>query len=160
MTKSKIPQLKKVGFVLYVCLGLIAACQRADDQKPAASSPVPSVKAEAAFALRYDTQDGYPEKTWQLFDIIVDAQGQWHLNTEFPTELTVLDPPAAVKFRKTTLGPADALTFSEPKFHFQVPFMASAGNHAIKVKLAFAVCTPETCVPEERTVELSLHVTN
>ncbi|MCB9667428.1 MAG: hypothetical protein H6715_04820 [Myxococcales bacterium] len=105
-------------------------------------------------------QEAYPEQTWQGFDIILEAKGRWHLNKEFPTELTVLNPPADVKFRKTTLGPVDAIVFSEPKFHFQVSFRASAGDYPIKAKLAFAVCTPETCVPEERTVELLLHVTN
>lgn len=171
MSKSKIPQMKTNLVAVGVCLCLTSACQRTTERQPAASEPVTAhpprtdknprlnANSDAAFVLRYDMQDAYPQKAWHFFDIVVEAEGQWHLNKEFPTTLTVLNPPDEVTFRKTTLGPADAIAFSEPKFHFQVPFMASAGDYPIQAKLAFAVCTPQTCVPEERTVELSLHVT-
>jgi hypothetical protein len=40
-----------------------------------------------------------------------------------------------------------------------VPFTPSAvGTHRVEAKVSFAVCTPETCVPDTRTLSLALPV--
>lgn len=168
-SKSNILQVSGLG--AYVSVGLILiGCQRTDTDQVGTPSQAPPKAAEApsttavpskeAFRIRLGTEERYAAKRWQVFDVIVDAKEGWHLNKDFPTELTLVDPPSAVTFKKTTLGPSDALKFTEPQFHFQVPFMATAGRHVVKAKLAFAVCTPQTCVPEERTVELALYMTD
>ena len=60
---------------------------------------------------------------------------------------------------KSQLERPDAAEFGEKAARFDVPFTpAQAGEHTVQAKVRFAVCTPETCVPDERTLALAIAV--
>ncbi|MCB9708532.1 MAG: hypothetical protein H6714_07105 [Myxococcales bacterium] len=160
MQASTFKRILLLGF--YFGVGLCATCERSNSGEGASAPLVASAKpnAEKAFELHAKTEERYAPNTWQVFNVTVDVKGSWHLNRDFPTELNFVDLPTAVKLRKPTLSGKDAVTFTEPQLRFEVPFMASPGKHAVKAELAFAVCTAQSCVPEHRTVELSLNVTD
>ena len=69
-----------------------------------------------------------------------------------------LKAPAGVKLDKPSLAKPDAAEFGEHKARFDVPFSAEKGAHQLSANVDFAVCTPETCVPDQRTVAVSLSV--
>jgi hypothetical protein len=82
----------------------------------------------------------------------------YHVNQDYPMNVT-LDGGDALQLPKRELKKADAATFTEKLARFDVPFTPSkAGSHRVDAKVKFAVCTPENCMPDERTLALVLPV--
>jgi len=124
-------------------------------QPPAQAGPV---IAESSFELRA-TAPG-PFHTGQLgrFGISLTPRGHYHVNRDFPMKVTVT-APSGVTVPKNVLERADAAELSEQRARFDVPFTPSAaGDHRVQARVEFAVCTPENCVPDERTLALVLPV--
>jgi hypothetical protein len=128
------------------------------DQAPAEAAESGPVVTDAAFELRAATSGEYTAGQLGQFAITLTPLGEWHVNEEYPiaVALTGVD---AVSFPKAELEREDAAEFGEQVARFDVPFTpGSAGEHRIEAKVSFAVCTPENCVPDERTLALLLPV--
>jgi DsbC/DsbD-like thiol-disulfide interchange protein len=84
------------------------------------------------------------KSTARLWVVATDG---WHMNAKFPYKVTVTAPDG-VSVDKATFAKADALSFSDSKVVFKIPFtVTSAGTHTIKAKVNLAVCTGDKCAP-------------
>lgn len=144
----------------------------------AASNPEPQTEAEAAPAAPEPAPAEGPRiehETFELvatpsgpysagqegkFEIRLVPRGEWHVNVDplFPFGIA-LDGPDAVSFGEQSLDREDAEEFTEQRARFEVPFTPSAaGEHRVTATVDFAVCTPSTCLPEQRTLAVVLPV--
>jgi hypothetical protein len=101
-----------------------------------------------------------PYKPGELgsFAVSLTPRGEYHINQDFPMTVSV-EPSAALDFPKAKLGKPEAAEYGENLARFDVPFTAkTAGSHTTLAKVRFAVCTPENCVPDERTLAVVLPV--
>jgi hypothetical protein len=155
-----------------VASGLFA-CSKSE--APAASAPAPlapppaaAAPSEAAAAAGPSVEDptfklalvGEPEYAAGApakLKLVLEARGGYHVNQDYPIRVD-LKAPAAVKLAKTSLGKADAAQFGEPAATFELPFTAESGSHRLTADVDFAVCTPETCMPDQRKLAIALKV--
>jgi len=162
--------------------GALAACGSscggaAGDQAaapPAApAAPVPAAPAPAAAAAAAAPTDKVDDPTFLLaatpvgtyasgklgsVAISLTPRGVYHVNLDYPISVALSGDPA-LQFPKTQMGKAESAEFSEKVARFDVPVTPqAAGKHALTAKVKFAVCTPENCVPDERTLALALAV--
>ena len=122
-----------------------------------ASAAVEKVE-EASFELKSQSEAEYTVGQKADFEIMLHAKNEWKVNPDFPFSI---EPEAhtAVQFEKKELGKGDAAEFSKKDIRVKVPFTAQkAGEHELRVKVSFAVCTPENCVPDDRVLALKLKV--
>jgi hypothetical protein len=144
------------------------ACSRTEAPPAAAPAPAPVLQAEKkAEPPRPSIEDntfklslsapGYNGSKEGKFALTLEARGGYHVNQDYPIRID-LKAPGDVKLDKTTLGKEDASQFSEASVHFEQPFSATAGAHDLVATVDFAVCTKETCLPDQRTVALALQV--
>lgn len=125
---------------------------------PAPSGPAPSTIDDSSFSLRLLQAGPYKPGELGRFVLQLQALGIYHVNQEFPIEIT-LSADADTALPKAKLERADAAEFGEKSARFEVPFTAKvAGDHTVHANVRFAVCTPETCVPDERNLSLALAV--
>ncbi|MFO0681714.1 MAG: hypothetical protein U0234_06675 [Sandaracinus sp.] len=133
---------------------------------PPSSAPPSSVAAaeartvwdETGFELRGDAPGPYTAGTEGHFTIRLTPRGNFHVNQDYPLSIT-LTGPGGVTFPHATLTAAEAQTMSEQLASFDVPFTASAaGTQHVTALVDFAVCTPESCMPDTRTVAIDLAV--
>jgi hypothetical protein len=149
----------------------LAACTKSEQPAPApaASAPAqaaaaaaaPAVKKpvfeEATFKLALSGEPTYTAGQPGTLKLVLDARGGYHVNQEYPIRID-LKAPAAVKLAKASLARPDAKAFTDVQAAFETGFTAEAGTHEIIADVDFAVCTPETCVPDQRTLALSIDV--
>src|SRR5262249_7264435 len=84
----------------------------------------------------------------------VEGTGQYHINQEYPTKLT-LTAPAGVKLEKDKFTKADAKKFAESGADFEVAFTSSdAGKKKIEGELKFAWCAKTDCNPATEKVAI------
>jgi hypothetical protein len=153
---------------LACCAGLfslaLSACSKAEPRPepvaPAApalaAAPTPSVE-DNTFKLALVSEPEYTAGAPARLQLLLEAKGGYHVNQDYPIRVD-LKAPAAVKLQKASLGKPDAAEFGEHKARFDVPFSADKGSHQLMADVDFAVCTPETCVPDQRTLAVSLSV--
>lgn len=91
------------------------------------------------------------------FDIRLAARGNYHVNQDYPISVQITGPDG-VTLPRATLGRPEAAEFSETIARFDVPFTATAGHHELRALVDFAVCTPESCMPDSRTLAIALDV--
>lgn len=91
------------------------------------------------------------------FDIRLAARGNYHVNQEYPISVQIT-APSSVTLPRATLGRPEAAEFSETVARFEVPFTATPGHHELRALVDFAVCTPESCMPDSRTLAIALDV--
>jgi hypothetical protein len=137
---------------------------QASPEAPAAAAPTapagaaPSSIEEASFALRLVEAGPYKAGELGRFVLQIEPRGEYHLNMEYPVEIAVTSDTGAT-FPKANLAKPDAAEFGEKKARFEVPFTAvAAGDQKVQCNVKFAVCTPETCVPDERNLTLAVAV--
>ena len=125
----------------------------------APNGDAPDTIDDASFVLRAASgAGGYHAGQLSSFSITLRPKGNYHVNQEYPISIT-LSGPTAVHLAKATLERGDAAEFGERLARFDVPFTpASAGTHRVVADVDFAVCTPETCMPDRRTVALAVVV--
>jgi hypothetical protein len=124
----------------------------------AAPTAAPSSIEEASFALRLS--EAGPYKAGELGRVVlsIEPRGKFHINQEYPVEISV-SATGDAKFPKSTLMKPDAAEFGDKKARFEVPFTAqAAGDQKLLANVKFAVCTDENCVPDERNLALALAV--
>jgi hypothetical protein len=126
----------------------------------AADTPAgPSVE-DATFELRATASGPYTAGQPGNFEIRLVPRGEYHVNVDpgFPFAIA-LSGPQQVQFPEASLDREDAAEFTEQRARFSVPFTAqAAGQHPVTATVDFAVCTPSTCLPEQRTLALVLPV--
>lgn len=129
-------------------------------------APAPAKKAEAelaetvkdnTFKLSLLSDPKYAAGTAQKAQLVLEALGGYHVNQDYPLHIA-LKAPEAVKLEKGELEKGDAKTFGESEARFELGFTAAKGAHQLLADVDFAVCTEETCVPDERTVAVVLNV--
>jgi hypothetical protein len=135
-----------------------AAPPAAAVEKPAAPAALSNRVDDPSFELVAAASGPYAAGKLASFAISLTPRGVYHVNQEFPIGIS-LHPDEGLSLPKSELAKADAATFGEKAARFDVPFTAQkAGEHRVEAKVRFAVCTPENCVPDERTLALSLPV--
>ena len=133
------------------------AAQEAPAAEPPTAEAGPVVNDEA-FELRAAATGPYQQGQLGQFAITLTPRGEWHVNEEYPISVE-LEAPAALGLPRPELERADAAEFGEERARFDVPFTpTAAGEHRVQAKVSFAVCTPENCIPDERTLALVLPV--
>lgn len=162
--------------ILLLALALAGGCGGENDAAAAPEAPVerePGAEAEPAqaaeeepgpvaedptFELRAEAQGPYTAGEQGTFEIRLTPRGEYHVNQEFPMNVS-LTAPEGVELAQTQLGNDDAAELGEERARFAVPFTAaSAGEHRVTAEVDFAVCTPEACMPDRRTLALVLPV--
>jgi len=173
-------------YVLLLC-GLLsfAACDRGGGgaastptsappaAAPAAPAPAPAPAAPAAAAAPVVLSDRVDDPGFELalvpsgpystgklgtFAVALKPRGVYHVNQEYPMSIT-LKGDDALSFPKAELQKSDAAAFDEKAARFDVPFTAQkTGDHRVEARVRFAVCTPENCMPDERTLALTVAV--
>lgn len=123
----------------------------------AKKGPPPASIQENTFKLGFETDPSYGEGKDQKFRVVLTAAGGYHVNQDYPIRID-LKAPEALKLPKTSLGKPDAAQFGEESARFDVSFTAPKGSHTVEALVDFAVCTKETCVPDQRTIALNLQV--
>jgi len=124
----------------------------------AVGAPAGAVVEDEAFELRAAATGPYQNGQLGQFAITLTPRGEWHVNEEFPISVE-LTAPSEVGVAKSTLERGDAAEFGEQRARFDVPFTpTAAGEHRVEANVSFAVCTPENCIPDERTLALVLPV--
>lgn len=117
-----------------------------------------AVAEDPSFELRASASGPYTAGEAGSFGIQLTPRGEYHVNEQFPLRVR----PCAgegVTLPSPELDNEDAAEHTEQTARFDVPFTASeAGEHRVSAVVDFAVCTPETCIPETRTVAVLLPV--
>jgi hypothetical protein len=129
------------------------------DEAPGEQEAGPLAEDET-YELRATASGPYHSGQAGTFEISLLPRGEYHVNVDplFPFAIA-LDGPDAVAFGEPSLDRADAAEFTEQRARFSVPFTPNAaGQHRVTAVVDFAVCTPETCLPEQRTLALVLPV--
>ncbi len=123
------------------------------------NTDAPDAINDDSFELRAASgQGGYHAGQLGTFSITLRPKGHYHVNQEYPITVA-LTAPAAVHLAKPSLERADAAEMGERLARFDVPFTpATAGTHRVVADVDFAVCTPETCMPDRRTIALAVVV--
>jgi hypothetical protein len=133
-----------------------APAPSAEAPKPAA--PVGDRVDDPTFELALKPTGPYAAGKVSSFAVSLKPKGEYHVNQDYPFSVS-LTAPAGVTLPKAELAKPDAAEFTDHGVRVDVPFTAtSAGSHAITANVKFAVCTPETCVPDERTLALAVAV--
>lgn len=142
------------------------AAETAEAAPEPEAEPEPAPEPEAAgprdengfYVASLEGQEGYAAGAEAQFAIQLTGAGEYHLNAEFPTRITV-EGAEGLTLPKAELRGGDAAEFTEERARFDVPFTAAAaGEHEVRAKVEFAVCNPETCIPQTATLALNLPV--
>jgi hypothetical protein len=154
-------------------LGLISQLGCGDREAPRVAAPSPAPAAPAAapkpaeppqprvedttYRLALESEPNYSAGKVGAVRLVLEARGGYHVNQDYPIRVD-LQAPAAVKLTKSSLGKADAAQFGEESARFDLGFSAEPGAHELLATVDFAVCTKETCVPEQRKLAVALNV--
>ena len=121
-----------------------------------AAPPKPSVE-DTSFRLAFEKPGAYAAGQPGTVQVVLESKGGYHVNQDYPIRVD-LKAPGAVKLAKASLAKPDAAAFSEQSARFDVGFTADKGTHDVEATVDFAVCTSETCVPDQRTIAIALDV--
>jgi len=162
-----------VAFAAVACGGGSSEPAAAPPAAPPATAPAPAEKPAPAPAPAAAASDKVDDPSFVLaavpagpyaagklatFAVSLTPRGVYHVNQEYPMSVSV-QGDEGISFPKADLKKSDAASFGEKAARFDVPFTAAkAGDHKVEAKVKFAVCTPENCVPDERTLALMLPV--
>lgn len=126
------------------------------EPEPAPEPSGPSATG-ASFALVSSGAESYTAGQLGQFGIELTGRGGWHVNMEYPTVVQL--EGEGVSFPSARLEREQAAQYEEARVRFDVPFTpGSAGEKQVRARVQFAMCNPSNCVPEERTLTLSLAV--
>lgn len=120
-----------------------------------AAPPGPSVE-DGTFKLALVSEPSYAAGAASKLTLVLEARGAYHVNPDYPIKIELKAP--GVTLPKPSLGKPDAAEFGEKIARFELPFTAAAGAHQLVADVDFAVCTPETCMPDQRQLAVSLAV--
>jgi hypothetical protein len=162
----------RTRFLLCSMLGLLgcnSTPQSSAESAPQAAEPAPLEPAAKApekatpriddttFHLALESEPNYSAGQPASVRLVLEARGGYHVNQDYPLRVELKAPPA-VKLTKASLAKAVAAQFSEEAARFDLGFSAEPGSHELTAMVDFAVCTKETCVPDQRTLAVDLRV--
>lgn len=139
-----------------------AGANKPPEDQPAAEKPAvekPGKEALASnFALRMHAEADYEMGKLAQFSVsLVPAEG-WKVNQEYPMSVEI-ESPEGLGVMTAKMGKGDAAAFDTHQARFDIPFTpAAVGEHEIVATVNFAVCTAETCVPDQRKLAVAVHV--
>jgi hypothetical protein len=137
------------------------ACSGSSASDPAPPTAEPPEERplwdEPSFELRSELAGPYTAGTEGHFAIRLTPRGNYHVNQDYPLSIT-LTAPSGVTFPHPTVDRAQATTMTEQLAAFDVPFTSAAGAQHVRALVDFAVCTPERCMPDTRTLAIDLSV--
>lgn len=116
------------------------------------------VVADATFELKLTPGGAY--KAGELGHVVLSLtpKGEYHVNQEYPMHISFRGP-SELTFPKTEIEKNDAVEYTESVAKYDVPLTpTAAGEHRVVADVDFAVCTEETCVPDQRKLALALTV--
>ncbi|MCG8553860.1 MAG: hypothetical protein MJD61_01010 [Proteobacteria bacterium] len=135
-----------------------ASEQRAPGQAALQAGPPSPRVQESHFRLQASPVGSYRDGELGQALITLEPRGEFHINQDFPCTVE-LTASANLMLPKARLAKVDATHFGERRARFDVPLTPRGpGTHEVEARVAFAVCTEETCIPEERRVVLALRV--
>jgi hypothetical protein len=153
-----------VGLVSLACGNAEGATNTPPVETPVVEAPVVAPPAEAraswdepSFLLRSEPVGAFQAGTESHLAIRLEARGDHHVNQDYPISIQIT-APEGVTLPHATLGRPEAAEFSEALARFDVPFTATAGHHELRALVDFAVCTPESCMPDTRTLAIAIDV--
>ncbi len=162
----RFPVVSKLGTVFGFC-ALACNAQPAEStpsEPPAVVAPAAKkavaptpVVTDTSFQLTLESQPTYTSGEAGTVKLLISPRGGYHVNLDYPVRID-FSGPEAIKLVKANLGKPDAAEFSEERARFEVGFTAEAGSHELLADVDFAVCTKETCLPEQRTLAVVLNV--
>jgi hypothetical protein len=118
--------------------------------------PGPSVE-DNTFKLSLVSEPEYTAGSASTLKLVLEARGNYHVNQDYPIKVD-LKAPAGMTLPKPSLGKPDAAEFGEKIARFELPFSATPGAYELTADVDFAVCTPETCVPDQRKLAVKVAV--
>jgi hypothetical protein len=130
----------------------------AHEQAAPAKAPATDRVDDASFELA--AVPGGPYAVGQLgsFAVSLKPRGEYHINQDYPITVS-MSPATGVNLPRSEFKKADAAVFGEKLARFDVPLTPQQkGAQRLEANVRFAVCTPETCIPDERTLALVLTV--
>ena len=90
--------------------------------------------------------------------VILKGTGEFHVNPDYPTKLTVV-APAGVTLEKDTLRKDDAVKFAKEGADFAINFTATdAGKKSFTGTFKFAVCSDNECKPQTEQLAFDVDV--
>jgi len=125
-----------------------------------AKAPAPATDRVDDPSFELAAVPGGPYAVGQLgsFAVSLKPRGEYHINQDYPIAIS-LRPPAGMNLPRSEFKKADAAVFGEKLARFDVPLTPQEkGAQRLEANVRFAVCTPETCIPDERTLALVLTV--
>lgn len=125
--------------------------------EPADEGPAGPMVEDPTFELRAEASGPYAAGESGTFQIRLTPRGEYHVNQDFPMAIA-LSGPEGITLPSEDLSNGDAAEFSESTARYEVPFTAPEGEHTVTAEVDFAVCTPEACMPDHRTLALVLPV--
>ena len=127
-------------------------------EPPAPAAPLSDKAEDPSFELAVAPVGTYASGKPGSVAVTLKPRGVYHINQDYPMSVA-LKAPAGITLAKGELAKSEAAEFTEQLARFDVPVTpTAAGTHKLEAHVKFAVCTPETCVPDERTLALSLTV--
>ncbi len=122
------------------------------EEAAAPSEPRPSAVTENYRVEAMTAANGYAAGEIGSFEIQLATSGEWHLNENFPTSVTIHEVDG-IAFPSSSLSKDDAAEFGEEEARFDVPFTPEAGEQRlVQVDVGFAVCNPQSCMPQRETL--------
>ncbi len=122
---------------------------------------VTAIAGTAFAADNYDLSIKSPaakakEKTTATIEI--KPKGDFHMNLDYPTKLTIKAPDGVKVEKEKQLG-KEAAKFDKEAAKFEVAFTAdSPGKKTITGELKFAVCSADKCAPQKETISFDVEV--
>lgn len=116
----------------------------------------PRVERDSFVLAATPSEAGYASGQAGVVAIELTPRAGWHVNVGFPTSVD-LEGAAELGFAKPRLERADAVAFEEQRMRFEAAITpTAAGARTVDATVHFAMCTEETCVPQD--VRLSLPI--
>jgi hypothetical protein len=90
--------------------------------------------------------------------LVIQAKGAWHVDPRTPLKVDLV-APAGLQLERSRLGKKDVVDPKAESPRLEAPFTAAAaGQHDVRAKLDFFVCSAEACVKQVREVTIPVTV--
>jgi hypothetical protein len=137
---------------------VLAAC--ASSVAPQRTTPAAAAVTESVddptFALALSAPGNVSVGAPTHADLSIEGRGLYHVNHEYPLRI-VLRPTPDLALGRTELAASHAAELTPARARFELPFTCRApGSHRIEADVEFALCTEDECIPQSRTIALTL----
>jgi hypothetical protein len=155
---SAAPRTALKAFLLTACACSLAACaSTVATQRTTPAAQLTSARVDdPTFALALSAPQSISVGTPVSADLSIEGRGIYHVNEEYPLRI-VLRSTGDVALAHTELGGTNAAELTPARARFDLPFTCRApGTHSIEADVEFALCTEDACIPQARTITLTV----